>query len=371
MPTNATSYAPGDDRHLLGAGAIASLEAQLRSVVGMRYALCVANGTLALMGASMAMRLKGQEVVVPALAHAASVAGLLHLGARLRVADVEPDTLTLDVAAARRVATPKTAALLAVDLFGIPSNTTGLRELADDRGLLYLADGAQALGATCGSTHAGSGADVLVLSFTTGKVLDLGEGGAVLTNRRDIYERVVWHTQHPYRQRRDLGLHLVNPFAINMRMHPTTAHLAAKELCRMQCRVTAHLRSVARARHVIEAAGLGRCLPGNGAGIQPSYFRLPVRLRSSSADDVVAALRSEGISVSADQEPLVPFYLHPVFQSQYRRRLHLPLACRVAERARRDIATLRIRAAASKPSPFVSRFPGDCVASCTTERGTT
>jgi dTDP-4-amino-4,6-dideoxygalactose transaminase len=261
MPTIADRYTPGDSRHLVGGGPIASLEAHLCEAVGMRHAVCVANGTLGLMGAAMAMDLADREVVVPALAHAASVAGLLQLGARLRVADVDPDTLTLDVAAARRVVTTKTEAVLAVDLFGTPSNTASVRALADERGLLYLADAAQALGATTGSTHASSAADAVVLSFTTGKALDLGEGGAVLTNRRDIYERVVWHTQHPYRQRRDLGLHLVNPFAINMRMHPATADLATRELSGMQKRIAVHRETVARARRIVEASGLGLCLP--------------------------------------------------------------------------------------------------------------
>jgi perosamine synthetase len=314
----------------------------------MRHAVCVANGTLGLMGAAMAMDLKGREVVVPALAHPASVAGLLHLGATLRVTDVDADTLTLDAAAASRVMTRKIAAVLAVDLFGNPSDSTGVRRVADDYGLLYLADAAQALGAIRDGAHASSAADAVVLSFTTGKSLDVGEGGAILTNRREIYERVVWHTQHSYRQRRDLGLHLVNPFALNARMHPSAARLAVEMLPGLQQRIAAHRETVARARRVIEARVLGTCLPGDATSIEPSYFRLPVCLTSPVAD-VVAALRSEGISVSVDPDPPVPFYRHPVFRSEYRRQLCVPRPCAVAERARRDVRTIRIHQAQSRP----------------------
>lgn len=348
MPTTATRYVPGDSRHLLGGGAIASFEAALRDIVGMRYAVCVSNGTLGLMGAAMAMQLVGREIVVPALAHPASVAGLLLLGARLRVADVDADTLTLDPAAARSAITSKTAGLLAVDLFGIPSNTTAIREVADEHGLLYLADTAQALCATRCGTHASARADAVVLSFTTGKALDIGEGGAIVTNRRDIYERVVWHTQHPYRQRRDLGLHLVNPFAINMRMHPATAHSAARALTGLQARIATHVTTVTRARHIIEASGAGMCLPGSVIAIQPSYFRLPVRLTSPIAD-VVATLRCEGIGATVDPEPPVPFYRHPVLRSEHRRQLCVPRVCDVAERTHRDVTTVRIHVADSKP----------------------
>jgi dTDP-4-amino-4,6-dideoxygalactose transaminase len=348
MPATATLYVPGDNRHLLGGGAIASFEAALREIVGMRYAVCVANGTVGLLGAAMAMQLAGREIVVPALAHPASVAGLLHLGARLRVADVEADTLTLDPAAARSVITSRTAGVLAVDLFGVPSNTTAIREVADEHGLVYLADTAQALCATREGTHASAYADGAVLSFTTGKALDVGEGGAIVTNRRDIYERVVWHTQHPYRQRRDLGLHLVNPFGINMRMHPATAHSATRALTGLQARIATHLTTVARVRHIIEAAGAGICVPGSDVAIRPSYFRLPVRLTSPIAD-VVAALRAEGIGASVDPEPPMPFYRHPVFRSEYRRQLSVPRACDVAERTHRDVTTVRIHTTDSKP----------------------
>lgn len=341
-------YVPGDSRHLLGGGSIASFEEALREMVGMRYAVCVANGTLGLMGAAMAMGLTGREVVVPALAHPASVAGLLHLGATLRVADIDADTLTLDVAAARRVVTRKTAAVVAVDLLGIPSDATELRRMADDCGLLYLADAAQALGATRDGVHASSAADAVVLSFTTGKALDVGEGGAILTNRLDIYERVVWHTQHPYRQRRDLGLHLVNPFAINMRMHPATAQLAAHALTGLGARIATHAATVAQARHIIEATGIGTCVPGANGATEPSYFRLPVRLKSPVAD-AVAALRAEGIGASVDPESPVPFYRHPVFRSEYRRQLRVPRVCAVAEGTDRDVTTFRIHRTDSGP----------------------
>lgn len=314
----------------------------------MRYVVCVANGTLGLMGAAMAMQLVGREIIVPALAHPASVAGLLLLGARLRVADVDADTLTLDPAAARSVITSKTAGLMAVDLFGIPSNTTALRELADAHGLLYLADTAQALCAMRGGIHASVCADAVVLSFTTGKALDVGEGGAILTNRRDIYERVVWHTQHTYRQRRDLGLHLENPFAINMRMHPATADLARHALVGLRARMATHAATVAQAQRIIEETGAGICIPRNNTATRPSYFRLPVRLKSPVAD-VVAALRLGGIVASVDPEPPTMFYRHPVFRSEYRRQLRVPRVCDVAERAHRDVTTLRIHLADSQP----------------------
>lgn len=356
MPTIPDRDIAGEGSHLLGGGPIASLEAHLREFVGMGHAVCVANGTLGLMAAAMATNLSGREVIVPALAHPASVAGLLHLGARLRVADVDVDTLALDVCAARREVTSKTAAVLAVDLFGIPSDTVALRSFADDHGLFYLADAAQALGATRADVHASSCADAVVLSFTTGKLLDAGEGGALLTNQRELYERVVWQTQHTYRQRRDVGLHLDNPFAINMRMHPTTAHLAATLLPGLADRLAAHRAAVLEVCRVIETSQPGTCLPAKNPAVQPSYFRLPVRLSSTPAR-VLSTLQAHGFTAYVDPEPPIPFYEHAAFRSLYRNQLEVPHACPVAEQARRQIVTLQIQSHANT-TMRASRFPG-------------
>lgn len=322
----------------------------------MRHAVCVANGTLGLMAAAMATNLSGREVIVPALAHPASVAGLLHLGARLRVADVDGDTLAIDVCAARRQVTSKTAAVLAIDLFGIPSDTFALRSFADDHSLFYLADAAQALGATRADAHASSCADAVVLSFTTGKLLDSGEGGAILTNQRDIYERVVWQTQHTYRQRRDVGLHLDNPFAINMRMHPTTAQLAATLLPGLADSLVRHRAAVSEVFRVIEAYQLGTCLPSKDSALQSSYFRLAVRPASSTAR-LLSTLGSHGLFAEVDPQPLIPFYRHAAFRSLYRNQLDVPHACPVAEQARRQIVTLQIQSHANT-NMGASRFPG-------------
>jgi len=340
----AAAWDEGEDCQLLGSGPVAQLEARLSSLFGMRYVVCVANGTLGLLAAAMAAGLARREVIVPALAYGASLAGLLHLGARLRVADVDPDTLTIDVAAARAAVTAKTFAMLAIDLFGIPSDTAGLRELADDCGVLYLADAAQAFGATCRGRPASVGADAVVLSFTTGKVLAVGEGGAVLTNRRDLYERVVWYTQHPYRQRRDLGLHVVNPFGLNARMHPSAARLALARIDHALERLDEHRAAVAQARRVIEENNVGSCLPVSSLGLEPTYFRLPVRLAEGArAERVVEILRRCGCDAWAEPEAIRPFYQHPAFLAQYARRARLTGFCRAAEDAVRHVVVFGCR----------------------------
>jgi perosamine synthetase len=147
----------------------------------------------------------------------------LLLGNRPRFGDIDAHDLGLDAHAARCVITPETRALLAVDTFGIPSNTRALRQLADEFGVWYVADAAESLGSVRDCIPGSSLADALVVSFTTGKTVFAGEGGAVLTNHPDIYEKLLWFCQHPDRRRRELSLSVWNEFALNCRIHPLAA----------------------------------------------------------------------------------------------------------------------------------------------------
>jgi dTDP-4-amino-4,6-dideoxygalactose transaminase len=146
------------------------------------------------------------------------------LGNQPLFAGVEPVTYTLDPVAVRAAITPEVKAILAVDLFGNPCDMQGLRDIADEFELWYIADAAQSFGAYRDRLPASSLADAIVVSFTIGKSLCAGEGGAVITDNAELYEKLVWFTQHPYRQYRDLGLE--NQFGLNGRIHPLAAAIA-------------------------------------------------------------------------------------------------------------------------------------------------
>jgi perosamine synthetase len=267
--------------HLLGTGAVAELEDKLCRLVGMKYTVCVASATAGLMVVAMALGLRDDAFVTGPIGYGASLAGWLAFGNRPRFADVDPVTLGLSPEAAhRRIrSTRGTRAILAVDVHGVPSDTRGLRQVADQLGVYYVADAAQSLGASIDGRHAGSAAHVLVTSFTVGKTLFTGEGGAVLTDDRDIYERVLWHGQHPYRQRLNLGLRRWNECAINARMHPLAAIwgnasfdacLARLAVRRRQARRA--VATLARSRDVLPAAW---ALPG----LEPAVFRISLPIR--------------------------------------------------------------------------------------------
>jgi len=217
-------YQRESGQHLYGTGAVADLEQKLARHYGKKYALCCCNATTALLAIALALDLKQEQFITTPLTYGGTLAGWLLLGNRPLFAGVEPVTYTLDPVAVRAAITPEVKAILAVDLFGNPCDMQGLRDVADEFGLWYIADAAQSLGADRDRLPASSLADAIVVSFTVGKSLCAGEGGAIITDDAELYQKLVWFTQHPYRQYRDLGLE--NQFGLNGRMHPLGAAIA-------------------------------------------------------------------------------------------------------------------------------------------------
>jgi dTDP-4-amino-4,6-dideoxygalactose transaminase len=124
----------------------------------------------------------GDEVVVPAHTFIASALAIIHAGARPVLCDVLPDTGLIDPAAARAVIGPRTAAILAVHLYGQVCDMHALQDITRPRGILLLEDAAQAAGARYRGRRAGSLGAAAAFSFYPGKNLGaLGDGGAICT----------------------------------------------------------------------------------------------------------------------------------------------------------------------------------------------
>lgn len=172
-------------RYVLGPE-VAAFEAELGAFLGVRHVIGVANGTDAITIALRALGVQpGEEVVVPSFTFYASAEALVSAGARPVFCDVDSDTRNVTVETVRAALTPRTAAILAVDLFGCPAPVPELREL----GLPVLEDAAQALGASLAGRRAGALGDAATISFYPSKNLGaFGDGGAIATDDDGVAE---------------------------------------------------------------------------------------------------------------------------------------------------------------------------------------
>jgi dTDP-4-amino-4,6-dideoxygalactose transaminase len=165
---------------------VEGFEREFASYLGVRHVVGVANGTDAITIAIRAMGVApGDEVVVPSFTFYATAEAVVSAGARPVFCDVDVGTRNVTIDTVREALTPRTTAVVAVDLFGAPAPVPELRSL----GLPVLEDAAQALGASYGGRRAGSLGDAATFSFYPSKNLGcFGDGGAIATDGDDVAE---------------------------------------------------------------------------------------------------------------------------------------------------------------------------------------
>ncbi len=167
------------------------LEKRLAEYVGAKYAVAVSSGTAALHCACAAAGIgAGDEVITTPLTFAASANCALYCGATPVFADVDPETYNISPESIEPRITPKTKAVVAVDLTGQAVKIREIRELCDRYNLLFIEDAAHSIGTKYDGRPIGSLADMTCFSFHPVKTITSGEGGAITTNNEVLYKKI-------------------------------------------------------------------------------------------------------------------------------------------------------------------------------------
>jgi dTDP-4-amino-4,6-dideoxygalactose transaminase len=190
-------------RDVIGRGAfiqqrdLADFEQHIESYLGVKHAIGVGNATDGLIMAWRAAGLRpGDEVIFPSHTMAASPASVVHAGGVPVPVDCGADHL-IDPDAIEAAVTPRTRAIMPVQLNGRTANMDRIQQIAQRHGLFILEDSAQALGSRFKGKFAGTFGRAGVFSFYPAKILGcLGDGGAVVTNDDAIAERVLLLRDH-------------------------------------------------------------------------------------------------------------------------------------------------------------------------------
>lgn len=171
---------------------VAALEQELCKVTGAKYAVVVSNGTAALHLAAIAAGFKeGDEVIVSSITFAASSNCVLYCGAKPVFADIRPDTYNIDPDSIRKLITPRTKGIVAVDFTGQAVELDEIQAICKEHNLLLIEDGAHSIGTKYKGRPVGSIADMTCFSFHPVKTVTGGEGGAVTTNDEGLYRRLL------------------------------------------------------------------------------------------------------------------------------------------------------------------------------------
>lgn len=169
-------------------------EREFAEKLDVEYTLLLNGGTMALVAALVGLGIKpGDEVIVPGYTFMATASAVLAVGAIPVLAEIN-ETMTLDPEDVEKKITKNTKAIIPVHICGFPANLDALCAIAKKHNIYLVEDACQADGGSYKGKRLGTIGDVGAFSFNFFKLISFGEGGAIVTNNRKVYERaLIYH----------------------------------------------------------------------------------------------------------------------------------------------------------------------------------
>ena len=299
-----------------GTQTVRDFEAMWRERHGVRFAITAMNGTSALHSAMFGLGVgPGDEVVCPVNTWICSISPALMLMARPVFCDIDPETLLIDPADAKRRITERTKAILAVHLWGNVCDMDALMTISEETGVPVIEDCSHAHGAMYKGRPCGSIGQVGAWSLQGSKPVSAGEGGVLATDDVDAFERACLIGQ----VNRVAGLDLVTDrykhlqplgLGIKFRAHPLAIGIAAVQMAKLDqlnARRRAYVQAVSEALDGVP--GLRPLSPYDGAEAGGFYgfplIHCPARMEELSTSGFIEALRAEGVPAHGCPYPLL------------------------------------------------------------------
>ena len=170
---------------------IEEFEQAIRDYVGTDYCVTLNSGTSALHATLLAYGLgKGDKIIIPSFSFISTANSILFVNANPVFSDIDETTLGLDPDLLQEKISPSVKAIMPMDYGGISCKIFDIKKFTDENNLILIEDAAESLGSSVNGKKVGSISDSAIFSFCGNKVLTTGEGGAVVTNSKSIYEKI-------------------------------------------------------------------------------------------------------------------------------------------------------------------------------------
>jgi dTDP-4-amino-4,6-dideoxygalactose transaminase len=302
-------------------------EELLAERIGAPYVAAVSSGTA---GLHLLARIAGlgpdDEAITSPISFASSANCFIFEGATPVFADVDPRTLNLDPAALEAAITPRTKAVVAVDMFGYPCELDEIRAICSRHGLALIEDAAEALGAEYKGRPIGSHGPSGVFGFYPNKQLATGEGGVVFTHSEEEWQLVRSMRNQGRDYEGGAWFHHVR-LGFNYRWTDVQAAIGIAQLNKLDRLLSLRVQAAARYRRLLEGAEV-EPLCEDDAEHRRSWFVYVVALPpGTNREAVIATLDERGVQ-TARYLPCI--HLQPYMRERYGFREGL---CPVAEEA--------------------------------------
>jgi len=288
---------------------------------GAKYAVAVSSGTAALHAAcAVAGISQGDEAITTTITFVATANAVVYCGGKPVFADISEDTLNINPEEIRKRLSPRTKALLPVDFTGQPADLDEIMAIAKERGLVVIEDASHALGAEYKERKIGSLSDMTIFSFHPVKHITTGEGGMILTNNKEFYEKLKIFRHHGIvKDNLDNGpwhYQIYNP-GHNFRITDFQCALGISQLKKLEFFIQRR-REIAAKYNDAFSKMEGIIIPFEEDFIKAVYHIYVIQLRTEKLKvgrkEIFEALRAENIGVNVHYMPL---HLHPYYQRQF------------------------------------------------------
>ena len=313
-------------------------ETKVAKYCGAKYAVAVSSGTAALHAAcAVAGISQGDEAITTPITFVATANAVAYCGGKPVFADIKEDTLNIDPGEIRRRLSPRTKAILPVDFTGHPADLDEIMAIAKERGLVVIEDASHALGAEYKERKIGSLSDMTAFSFHPVKHITTGEGGMILTNNKEFYEKLKIFRHHGIvKDNLDNGSwhYEIYNLGYNFRITDFQCALGISQLKKLSRFVKRRREIAARYNEAFtEMAEL--MTPIEDKDVKAVYHIYVIQLRTEllkvGRKEIFEALRAENIGVHVHYMPL---HLHPFYQREFSyKKGDYPKAERYYERA--------------------------------------
>ncbi len=319
---------------------IAEFEKMVADYVGAKYAVAISNGTSALHAACFAAGIQpGDEVITTPLTFAASANCVLYCGGTPVFADVDPKTYNIDPEDIRRKITDKTKAIIAVHLAGQPCDMDEIHKIAKEHDLLVIEDGAHALGSVYKGKKVGTLSDMTTFSFHPVKPITTGEGGMIVTDNEEFYQKMMLFRSHGITRDENLMTRNDGPWfyqqldlGYNYRITDIQCALGCSQMKKLDRFLARRKEIVARYNEAF-ADCENIITPYQLPETESGWHLYIVQVKNCDRRKVFEALREQGIAVNVHY---IPVYMHPYYQEHGYKDVH----CKNAEEIYSHIITL-------------------------------
>ena len=309
------------DASLKGGPNVREFEDAARRFLGSSYAVAVNSGTAAIQAALHALGIgKGDEVLVPSFTFVATANAVVAAGARPVFVDIG-ERHTMDPEDLEKKVGRRSKAVIPVHLYGNVARIEEIRRIADERGLRVIEDAAQSMGSTYRKKQSGTFGDVGCFSLYPAKVITAGEGGLVVTDSKELHDKLLMVRNHGMVRGYDSEV-----FGLNMRMPEINAAIAKVQVGRLPSFLERRRANARTLSGLLEGADV--TLPEQRAHEEVNWYLYTIS--TERQNELKKALNTAGFGANVYYP--IPVHRIPFYAAMKGRHRRLPVTERAAGR---------------------------------------